>query len=456
MNNNGKRFFGTDGIRGVAGQPPLDPATVYAVGLALGDDLRARGGPGGAIVMGEDTRESSAAIAAQLAAGLETRGFAVAHAGVLPTPAVAFLAASGQFRAGVMISASHNPYQDNGIKIFGAGGFKLPDEDEALIESGIETHRHQPPALPARLHPAPELRAAYVAFLARRFRATDFSRLHVVVDCGHGAASAVAPDLFSQLGLRAKILSAAPDGRNINAGVGALHPRAMAEAVRAAGADAGVSLDGDADRAILADAAGELVDGDCVLLLAARELHAQHRLQPPLVVGTVMTNLGLEQALASEGIALERTAVGDKYVLERMQASGSLLGGEPSGHVIFAAEATTGDGLLTALHCFDLMARRQSPLRALCHGWQALPQLIENVRVSRKVPLEQLPAVQAAIRAAEADFRGSGRVLVRYSGTELLARVMVEAADAAAVDRHVHAIAEALRRDLGTRTAASS
>ncbi|MGH9474831.1 MAG: phosphoglucosamine mutase [Terriglobales bacterium] len=451
-----KRYFGTDGIRGVAGRPPLDPATVYAVGLALGDEQIARGSGAGTVVMGEDTRESSAAIAAQLAAGLEARGFRVAHAGVLPTPGVAYLAASGEFCVGVMISASHNPYQDNGIKIFGAGGYKLPDEDEATIEAGIETYRNHRPATPARLQAAPELRAAYVAHLAERFQYTDFSALRVVVDCGHGAASSVIAELCARLGLRADVLAACPDGRNINAGVGALHPRAMAEQVRERGADAGVSLDGDADRAILADAAGNIVDGDGVLLLAARELQSSGHLQPAVVVGTVMTNFGLEKALSAEGIRLERTAVGDKYVLERMQASGARLGGEPSGHVIFAAEATTGDGLLTALHCFDLMARRQSSLRALCQGWQALPQKIENVRVAHKVPLKELEEVQAAIQRAEVEFQGSGRVLVRYSGTEALARVMVEAADAEAVARHTQAIAEALRREIGVRTAAGS
>lgn len=452
MSNPGKRYFGTDGIRGVAGQPPLDAATVFAVGLALGEDL-ARSGAG-RVILGEDTRESSAGIAGQFAAGLQARGLEVAYAGVLPTPGVAYLAARGDFRAGVMISASHNPYQDNGIKIFGAGGYKLPDAEEAGIEAALERYRQQAPGPPAKLRAQPELRAAYVAHLAQRFAATDFSALRLVVDCGHGAACAVVADLCARLGLRAEILNAAPDGRNINAGVGALHARGMAEHVHRHGADAGVSFDGDADRAILADANGELVDGDCVLLLAARELQARRQLNPAIVVGTVMTNLGLEQALAQAGIRLERAPVGDKYVLERMQASGALLGGEPSGHVIFAAEATTGDGLLTALHCFDLVARRHASLRSLCEGWRALPQAIVNVRVGQKVPLAELAEVQAAIAAAEAEFAGNGRVLVRYSGTEMLARVMVEAAAADEVARHAEAIAAALRHDLGTQAAA--
>lgn len=433
-----KRYFGTDGIRGVAGEPPLDAATVHAIGLALGDDVR-----GGTVVLGEDTRASSPAIAAQLAAGLVARGVAVAYAGVLPTPGVAFLAATGKFRAGVMISASHNPWQDNGIKIFGASGYKLPDAEEAAIEAAIEQYRHLPAAAPERQPTSPELRAAYAASLAERFRDADFRGLRLVIDCGNGAASSVAAELCGRLGMRAEIIAATPDGHNINAGVGALHPQAMAQRVRESGADAGVSLDGDADRAIFADANGTLIDGDCVLWMMAHDLHLTS------VVGTVMTNLGLELALRREGITLERTQVGDKYVLERMQERGVVLGGEPSGHVIFANEATTGDGLRTALHCFALMARTRQPLRALCQGWQALPQKIVNVRVGRKQPLAELRATQAAIHAAEQECQGAGRVLVRYSGTEMLARVMVEAADDAMVQRHAEAIAAALQHDLG-------
>ncbi|MGH9465972.1 MAG: phosphoglucosamine mutase [Terriglobales bacterium] len=442
-----KRYFGTDGIRGVAGEAPLDAATVYAIGLALGDDLLRRGGQG-AVVIGEDTRRSSRGIAAQLAAGLEARGLEVAHAGVLPTPGIAHLAARGGFRAGIVISASHNPYQDNGIKVFDAGGYKLPDEEEAEIENGIERYRGQAPGAPATLREQPELRAAYVSALAGRFRKVDFARLRLVLDCGHGAASSVIGPLCEALGIHAHLLAAAPDGRNINDGVGALYPAAMAEHVRRAGADAGVALDGDADRAILADASGHIITGDSVLLLAARELQAQGRLQPPIVVGTVMTNFGLETALAAQAIRLERSAVGDKYVLERMRACGAPLGGEPSGHVIFGGDATTGDGLLTALHCFALMAQKRQSLRALCQGWQALPQTVVNVRVAKKAPLATLADTQAAIRDAEREFAGRGRVLVRYSGTEMLARVMVEAPDAAAVQKHVHAIAVALQRDL--------
>lgn len=442
-----KQYFGTDGIRGVAGEAPLDRTTVYAVGLALGDDL----GAGTEVVLGEDTRESSGWIAATLAGGLQARGVRVAHAGVIPTPGIAFLAATQGFAAGIMISASHNPYQDNGIKVFSGTGYKLPDAEEAAIERGIEKYVTAPPAgaSEARLAPVATLRQAYVAHLASRFQGTDFSRLKLMVDCAHGAATAVAPAVFAGLGMAAEIIADRPDGRNINAGVGALHPEALAARVKAAGADAGVAFDGDADRAILVDGRGEAVNGDCVLLMAARELKARGELKPAVVVGTVMTNFGLERALAAEGVELRRTAVGDKYVLERMREEGALLGGEPSGHIIFGAESTTGDGLLTALHVFNLMARSRQPLRQLRDGWMELPQRLVNVRVREKVPLAELEPVQEEIRRAEEHFRGTGRVLVRYSGTEKLARVMVEAESADEVERHAQAIATALRRAVG-------
>jgi len=448
-----KNYFGTDGIRGVAGEPPLDPRTVYAAGLALGDDLASRHPAPVRVVFGEDTRESSASIAATLAAGLAAQGVAAVGAGVLPTPGVAYLAHVGDFAAGIMISASHNPYQDNGIKIFGHSGFKLPDEEEAGIEAAITGYLDRPLAPQSRPVPVdPELRGAYTRHLAARFRGVDFSGLRIVVDCAHGAASMVAPEVFAALGVAVEVVAAAPSGRNINAGVGALYPEPLAAQVRAGRADAGIALDGDADRAILADHQGVIVDGDAVLLMAARELSAAGKLTPPVVVGTVMTNLGLERALAKQGIRLERTPVGDKYVLERMQALGAVLGGEPSGHVIFGAEATTGDGLLTALHCLDLMARRRQTLSALVQGWTRMPQTIVNVRVRAKVPLEELAAVQAAIARAHVEFAalaGGGRVLVRYSGTEKLARVMVEAASAPDVACHAEAIAQALRSTIG-------
>lgn len=451
-----KAYFGTDGIRGIAGEPPLDPASVYAVGLALGDDLASRGG--GAIVLGQDTRESSSWIAATLAAGAADRGVAAVSAGVITTPAIAYLTRAGDFTAGVMISASHNPYHDNGIKIFGHSGYKLPDAEEAEIEARLGRYlaagvnpRRQP------LAAAPELRERYVEFLAGRLVGGDggapagdgLARLRVVVDCGNGAASGVAADVLGRLGIQPVLMADAPDGRNINAHCGALYPEAMAARVAALGADAGFALDGDADRVMMADSAGRIVDGDRVLFLAARDMQAQGRLLPPRVVGTVMSNLGLELALRPLGIALDRAVVGDKYVLEAMLANGAVLGGEPSGHVIFRHDATTGDGLLTALRVLEVMARQRASLAALTAAFQALPQKLVNVRVREKVPLPDLPALQNAITAAERHFGAKGRVLVRYSGTEKLARIMVEAESQADVDHHSQAIAAALRAAIG-------
>lgn len=443
-----KIYFGTDGIRGVAGQPPLDSATVHAIGLALGDDMKAHGRH--SVVIGEDTRESSRWIAETLAAGLAARQVRIASAGVITTPGIAYLTRSGDFAAGVMISASHNPYQDNGIKVFDHSGYKLPDSDEAEVEAGIENYRQR--QLASRRHtlaPDPELRERYLEFLAQRVAGADLSSWAAIVDCGNGAASSLAEDLFRRLRLPARLLACQPNGRNINLDCGALYPESMARAVALERADVGLALDGDADRVMLADAAGRIVDGDQVLYIAALDLLGRGQLEPKIVVGTVMSNLGLEVALRLHGIELLRAAVGDKYVLERMLESGAVLGGEQSGHVIFRHDATTGDGLLTALRVLEAMARRRQPLAELTRGFSAFPQKLVNVRVREKVPFEQLAGVTAAIRAAETYFSGQGRVLVRYSGTERLARVMVEAQSHAAVERHCQAIAAALESEIG-------
>ncbi len=443
-----KHYFGTDGIRGVAGEPPLDRATVFAIGAALGDYMNRLGHR--SVVIGEDTRESSRWLADTLAGALASRGVAYAAAGVIPTPGIAYLTRSKDFAAGVMISASHNPFQDNGIKLFDHSGFKLPDAIEAELEIEISRLRDLVP--PSHLPtPIPDhgLQERYLEFLAACMVGVDFSGMKVVVDCANGAASAVAEELFRKLGFVPVMMHASPNGRNINAGCGALHPQAMAAEIVASGAVAGVAFDGDADRAILADAQGELVDGDQVLLIAARALKRAGRLRPPVVVGTVMTNLGLEIALKRDGIQLERTPVGDKYVLERMQTSGAKLGGEQSGHVIFGADATTGDGLLTALRTFEVMATTGKPLSELTRGFTACPQMLINIRVREKVPIEQLDGVRRLIERAETELQGSGRVLVRYSGTEKLARVMVEAESSDAVETHAQAIAGALKAAIG-------
>jgi phosphoglucosamine mutase len=443
-----KKLFGTDGIRGVAGEPPLDRRTVHAVGLALGKDMRERGHEGQALI-GMDTRESGPWIAAELAAGLEAQGVSSRFAGVVTTPGVAFLTRSDTFGAGVMISASHNPFQDNGIKVFATSGFKLPDAEEHLIEE--EIFRILPGVTPSgadRLEVDPGLDCEYLDHLASSLQ-TPLNGLKIVLDCGNGAASHLAPDLFRRAGAEVIAISNQPDGRNINLNCGALHVDNLRREVLAAKADGGVAFDGDADRAILVAGSGKIVDGDHVLLIAARQLKALGHLAGDLVVSTVMSNLGLERALAAEGIAMLRTPVGDKYVLEEMERRGAVLGGEQSGHIIFREYATTGDGMLTALRIFEIAASSGKSLDELTAGLEIYPQMLVNVRVRERRPLEQMAAVNAEIAACNKAFDGFGRVLVRFSGTEPLARVMVEGPDLPRVEEFSRRIADAIRAELG-------
>lgn len=444
-----KQLFGTDGIRGVAGEYPLDPLTVYAFGVALADDALRRHGERPRILIGADTRESGSWIAAMVAGGLASRGVAADYVGVITTPGVAYLTRSGPYAAGVMISASHNPFQDNGIKVFSHSGFKLPDVEEHEIEEEILRLRD------AGLQPAPceltaddSLAGSYLDFLA----ATVSGRLdglRVVLDCGNGAAYRLAPQLFRRLGAEALPLNTAPDGRNINLNCGALHVEGLREAVIANHADFGVAFDGDADRAIFVAASGKIVDGDAVLLMAGRALHNAGKLRGETVVATVMSNLGLERALAASGIRMTRTPVGDKYVLEQMVELDAALGGEQSGHVIFREFATTGDGLLTALQVFDLARRAGKGLDELTADLQVYPQKLVNIRVKERKGLLERPAVANEIRRVEEQFAGTGRVLVRFSGTEPLARVMVEGQDPAQVENFSASIANAIRREMG-------
>src|SRR6266446_2668423 len=351
-----KRLFGTDGVRGTAGQYPLDPQTIHALGMALGSVARHLG-PKPEIVIGMDTRESSPWMAGQVAGGLKEAGIGVRSAGVVTTPGVAFLTHTDSFVAGVMISASHNPYRDNGIKVFGHSGYKLPDDEEHAIEEEIfRLLERGVDAVPLEFPVDEGLDRRYVDNLLSTV-AIPFKGLSLVLDCGNGAASHLAPELFRRAGADVRSIGCAPDGRNINLGCGALYVEALREAVLESKADLGVAFDGDADRAIFVSKSGRIIDGDAVLLIAARELRASGRLPHSLVVATVMSNLGLEKALEREGIRLTRTAVGDKYVLEEMLRSGAVLGGEQSGHVIFSEYSTTGDGMLTALKITEVVAR---------------------------------------------------------------------------------------------------
>jgi phosphoglucosamine mutase len=431
-----RQLFGTDGIRGVAGDFPLTKDSTYLIGRALGHDLM-RSTPKPRAVLGQDTRESSAWIADRAAAGLAAVGVDVHSAGVITTPGIAYLARSRGFAAGVVISASHNPWTDNGIKVFSGDGFKLSDAREMAIEKEIFALLAKPgamddtamkvagPSLPGET----ALRKAYIESLAGCV-SCDLSRLRVLIDCANGAATAEAPELFRSLRVNATFTHVSPNGKNINEGCGALHPEVLARSIAESGGkfDLGVTFDGDADRALFCDAQGRVVNGDGVLLLAARDLQARGKLAGDTVVATTMSNMGVEIALKQSGVRLLRADVGDKYVLEEMLKTGATLGGEQSGHVIFRdGHATTGDGLLTALRVMDVMVRSGKALAELVSDLKVFPQKIQNVRVRGKTPFAQVPEVQKAIEAAQRELDGNGRIVVRYSGTEALARVMVEA-----------------------------
>jgi phosphoglucosamine mutase len=457
MSTNGARkLFGTDGIRAVAGQPPLDPTTIYSVGLALAHSLKNTSARP-RVLIGRDTRESGPWISATLAAGLREAGASVESAGVVTTPAVAFLARTHGFQAGVVISASHNPWADNGIKLFGGDGFKFPDAAELAMEEEILHHAAQTtisdPHSFAPVEDNPAFHDDYIQFLIDSVPGLWLAGINMVVDCANGAAAPIAPELLRRLHGEDRpsitLLNVAPDGRNINAGCGALHPDFVAREVKARGAHLGLTFDGDADRCMLADAAGNVINGDAILLMAARDLKARGMLTGNVVVATTMSNMGLEAALKRSGIRMLRAPVGDRYVLEMMQDQNAALGGEQSGHILFPHLATTGDGLLTALVVLDLVARTGKSIAELTADLKVFPQVIVNVKVREKKPLEAIPSVAVAIRAAEEELRDSGRVVIRYSGTEPLARVMIEAESEEAMRRHAEAIAAAIRSELG-------
>jgi phosphoglucosamine mutase len=454
-----RQLFGTDGIRGVAGEYPLDQKSVFAIGLALGRRLVARD-KAARVAIGQDTRESSAWISAALAAGLESARVKVVSAGVITTPGIAYLTRTNGFAAGIVISASHNPWQDNGIKVFGPDGYKLSDELEHEIEADIFAHIEQlAPAVSlsavsdcGMLPGDSRLRQQYAHWLADFVADTDFSKFHVLVDCANGAATTIAPLVFAECGIAADFLHTEPTGRNINSGCGALHPEHIAQSIASLPDeyDLGITFDGDADRALFSDASGRVVNGDAVLLLAARDMKTHVRLHNDMVVATTMSNMGLEAALRRSGISMLRAPVGDKYVLEQMLRTGATLGGEQSGHILFRdIDTTTGDGILTALRVLEVIARSDKPLAELVADMKVFPQEIKNVEVRERVPFERLTDVMETIRRAESELDGNGRVVVRYSGTERLARVMIEAESEADMRRHLDAIAGAIQRAIG-------
>jgi phosphoglucosamine mutase len=433
-------------MRGEAGEYPLDPKTTFAFGVALGKWVSSRHAQP-EVVIGMDTRESGPWIAEHVAGGLAQEGVRARFAGLITTPGLAYIAKIGPFAAGVMISASHNPYHDNGIKIIDHSGFKLPDEEEhaierylfACLESGVTPS-------PKHLKTDEGLDEQYIEHLASTLPG-GLKGMHIAIDGANGAASYLAPALFERLGAKVSSIGCSPDGKNINLNCGSLHLEGLQVHVIASGADVGVAFDGDADRALFVSHSGKLVDGDAVMFLAALPLHEKGRLKE--VISTVMSNLGLEVALKRHGIGMVRTPVGDKYVLQEMLRRGAPLGGEQSGHVIFLDHATTGDGLLTALRVFEAMQNSKATLDELTKEVETYPQLLVNVRVKNKRPLEELREANKAIRSAEEEFGDSGRIVVRFSGTEPLARVMVEGPTLSRVEHFAHTIADAIRAELG-------
>ena len=454
-----KKLFGTDGMRGEAGRFPLDAATIEIVGFSLATRLKEKLGRGPLIVIGRDTRESGEWLEQALIAGASSAGAELKTAGVITTPGVAFLARMLPADAGVVISASHNAYKDNGIKIFAASGRKLDDATERLVESDVFSRREtlavKPDSksfitLPAATIEGNELRARYLNFLASDIgRGISLDGLRLVLDCANGAASSLAPELFGRLGATVVTINNTPDGRNINLGCGSLHMEALQDEVIKQNADLGVAFDGDADRALFVDARGRLINGDATLWVLARYLKASHQLNHDTVVATVMSNIGLELAFQSQGIHLVRTDVGDKYVLEELLRLSASLGGEQSGHIIFPDLSLAGDGLITSLCMLRTMTEAGKALHELTEGFQTFPQILVNVEVKVKEPFAQVPAIQTAARAIETVLGSRGRLLLRYSGTESLARVMIEGESQNEIEKHAKKLANVIQRELG-------
>jgi phosphoglucosamine mutase len=446
------RLFGTDGIRGVANEEPLTPERVYRVGRQLVATLcEQRGVDRARIVIGRDTRRSGPLLEAALVAGALSAGADCFSVGVLPTPGIAYTTRALGAHGGIVISASHNPFEDNGIKLFSSEGTKFPDAWEDDIERRLEDGDTAPRAHGAaigRLVEHTRAEREYAAFLRGCFP-LDLAGLTIVLDCAHGATYRVAPRVFRGLGARVITTGARPDGTNINRRCGALHPPALQRKVRAAGADIGLAFDGDGDRLIAVDATGAIRDGDYALAVCARHLAAANRLKGNTVVTTVMANLGLDQSLAAAGINIVKTQVGDRYVYEEMQRMGANLGGEQSGHVLLLDHAPAGDGILSGLQLLSVMRETGEPLAALSACLTKFPQVLVNVPVRVKPPIERVAGLSERLGALEATMGGAGRILVRYSGTEPLARVMIEGPDKARIAAMADELAALIRKEIG-------
>jgi phosphoglucosamine mutase len=447
------KLFGTDGIRACAGEFPLNRSAIIAIGRAVGEKL------GGKVLVGQDTRISSPWIFELLQKGFSHTPATLQNAGIIPTPAIALLTKWLGYSGGLMISASHNPYQDNGIKVFGPDGTKLNDADEARVEKrihellGSEESREKTDTVPDRQISASNTTGwneRYQEILLSHFPNSDWLRgVRIVVDCANGAMSEVAPRLLTKLGADAVVTHASPNGTNINEDCGAVHVDALRAAMRSVNADFGVAFDGDGDRSMFMSGTGRLIDGDAVLLLMARRLKKMGQLNPPVIVGTLMTNFSLERILRNEGITLTRVGVGDRFIFEEMLRSGSLLGGEPSGHVIFSDFKLSGDGLLTTLKVAEAIATDRASFDDMTRDWIEAPQLLKNIRVRERVPLETLPAIQAKMNEVNHALHGNGRLVVRYSGTEPLLRVMIESDDAKKNERLMEELLSVIRENVG-------
>jgi phosphoglucosamine mutase len=447
-----KKLFGTDGIRGRAGSFPLDESTVHLIARSLATEYRETSGREPRFITGRDTRESGGWIEAAFHAGAKAGGAVCASAGVITTPGVAFVTREFDFDAGIVISASHNPYADNGIKIFSPAGNKIGEEIEERIERDI--HAETAPGQTSSAGDVDSSRAgdfqkAYFDHLRGLFGDLDLSQMRIVIDCANGAASSIAPELFRRMGAGVTSINDDPDGRNINRECGSLHLQALSETVVAAKADLGVAFDGDADRALFVDESGSIVDGDGTLWILARFLLARGELSNRTVVATVMSNIGLEIALATADVKLLRTPVGDKYVLEELLNTDSDLGGEQSGHIILPRQSLVGDGIMTTLFVLKTLLSSGESLSALTSGFTRYPQILVNVPVREKRPFDDVPEIAAASRRLEEQLAGAGRLLLRYSGTENLARVMIEGKDQADIETQANGLADIIRAKLG-------
>lgn len=445
------KFFGTDGIRGEAGQYPLDERTIERIGYSLAKELAHRFGRTPQIIIGGDTRESGDWITDAIARGAITAKSEIINAGVITTPGVAYLTRTLKADAGVVISASHNPYQDNGIKVFAASGQKLDDEAEQAIERDLEADASDFPAMSdLTVEADAKLKEMYLAFLRDEIGdGLSLSGIKLVVDCANGASYELAPRLFAALGAELTIINAEPTGRNINLNCGSLHTEKLQEAVLAAKADAGLAFDGDADRLLMVDERGQLADGDQMLFVMANHFSPLGKLAGNRVVTTVMSNLGLEVALRKRGIEMVRTSVGDKNVLDELLKNGGSIGGEQSGHIIFPEISLAGDGMITALEMLRVMAESKRSLNSLTEGFVRYPQVLINIRVARKPPFDSIEPIKSAIAAVEKELADNGRLLVRYSGTENLARVMIEGQNETTIRKQAESLAQLIKMQIG-------